>query len=56
MYSAKFFGDVRNELILASGTVFNQVHLWDVMKKNASGDGYVYKKLVGHEVSSNHIN
>ncbi|CAI2164202.1 6485_t:CDS:10 [Funneliformis geosporum] len=49
LYSARFFGETRNELILASGTVFNQVHLWDVMKKNESGDGFVYKKLLGHE-------
>ncbi|CAG8465699.1 10974_t:CDS:10 [Funneliformis mosseae] len=49
LYSARFFGDTRNELIMASGTVFNQIHLWDVMKKNEFGDGSVYKKLIGHE-------
>ncbi|RGB33966.1 WD40-repeat-containing domain protein [Rhizophagus diaphanus] len=49
LYSARFFGDTLNELILASGTVFNQVHLWDVMKKNEFGDGVVFKKLIGHE-------
>ncbi|GES97579.1 WD repeat-containing protein 6 [Rhizophagus clarus] len=49
LYSARFFGDTRNELILASGTVFNQVHLWDVMKSNESKDGVVFKKLIGHE-------
>ena len=52
LYSARFFGDTRDDLILASGTVFNQVHLWDVLKKNEFGDGIVFKKLIGHEVSS----
>ena len=52
LFSARFFGDIRSELILASGTVFNQVHFWDIVKKNASGDGLVFKKLIGHEVSS----
>ncbi|CAG8539255.1 557_t:CDS:10 [Ambispora gerdemannii] len=49
LYSARFFGDTRENLILASGTVFNQVHLWNVMCRNEDGYGVVYKKLVGHE-------
>jgi len=52
LHSARFFGDTRNELMLASGTIFNQVHLWGVLKKNEFGDGVVFKKLIGHEVSS----
>ncbi|ORX99065.1 WD40 repeat-like protein [Basidiobolus meristosporus CBS 931.73] len=49
LYSARFFGTQREDLILASGTVFNEVHLWSATKKNISGDGYVYKKFIGHE-------
>ncbi|KAG9293842.1 hypothetical protein G9A89_019180 [Geosiphon pyriformis] len=49
LYSARFFGDTRKELLLASGTVFNQVHIWNVTKKDQNGDGIVVKKLVGHE-------
>ncbi|CAG8498991.1 7232_t:CDS:10 [Acaulospora morrowiae] len=49
LYSARFFGENREGLILASGTVFNQVLLWNVMKKNEHGLGVVSKKFVGHE-------
>ncbi|KAK9710055.1 WD repeat-containing protein 6 [Basidiobolus ranarum] len=49
LYSARFFGTRREDLILASGTVFNEVHLWSATKKNSSGDGFVYKKFIGHE-------
>ncbi|CAG8467892.1 4567_t:CDS:10 [Ambispora leptoticha] len=49
LYSARFFGDTRENLVLASGTVFNQVHLWNVMCRDKDGYGVVYKKLVGHE-------
>ncbi|CAG8525087.1 2486_t:CDS:10, partial [Diversispora eburnea] len=34
LYSARFFGDNRNDLVLASGTVFNQVLLWKIISKN----------------------
>ncbi|KAG0173417.1 WD repeat-containing protein 6 [Apophysomyces sp. BC1015] len=49
LYSARFFGTTLRTLTLASGTVFNEVHLWRVSEKNEDGDGAVYRKLVGHE-------
>ncbi|KAF7726588.1 WD repeat-containing protein 6 [Apophysomyces ossiformis] len=48
-YSARFFGTTLSTLILASGTVFNEVHLWKVNEKNKDEDGIVHKKLIGHE-------
>ena len=52
LYSARFFGDTKNDLILASGTVFNQILLWKMMgNKNENGDSTIFKRLVGHEVS-----
>ncbi|CAH1764800.1 4323_t:CDS:10, partial [Entrophospora sp. SA101] len=52
IYSARFFGDTKNDLILASGTVFNQILLWKMMgDKNKNGDSSIFKRLIGHEVS-----
>lgn len=48
-YSARFFGNTRSDLMLASGTVFNEVHLWRISDRNEDGDGVVYRRLVGHE-------
>ncbi|CAJ0922544.1 9303_t:CDS:10 [Entrophospora sp. SA101] len=51
IYSARFFGDTKNDLILASGTVFNQILLWKMMgDKNKNGDSSIFKRLIGHEV------
>ncbi|CAG8747622.1 5990_t:CDS:2, partial [Cetraspora pellucida] len=47
--SARFLGDTRDSLILASGTAFSQVILWKITQKNAQGEGVVFKKLIGHE-------
>ncbi|RHZ50868.1 hypothetical protein Glove_490g36 [Diversispora epigaea] len=61
LYSARFFGDNKNDLVLASGTVFNQVLLWKIISKNeqheqqgvdqrvSQGVGVIYKKFIGHE-------
>ncbi|CAG8477263.1 8023_t:CDS:10 [Paraglomus occultum] len=43
LYSARFYGHSWEKLLLAAGTVFNEVHLWSVK------DGVVLKKFVGHE-------
>ncbi|KAI8885675.1 WD40 repeat-like protein [Backusella circina FSU 941] len=43
LYAARFFGHTRSTLTLASGTVFNEVHLWKL------GDGQVERVLRGHE-------
>ncbi|KAI8369417.1 WD40-repeat-containing domain protein [Radiomyces spectabilis] len=49
LYAARFYGNTRDTLILASGTVFNEVHLWKPSERNEQGDGVVYKNLAGHE-------
>ncbi|CAG8549444.1 9494_t:CDS:10 [Gigaspora margarita] len=49
--SARFFGNTRDSLILASGTAFNQVILWKITQKNEKGRGVVFKRLIGHEGS-----
>jgi WD40 repeat protein len=41
--SARFFGHTRKDLVLASGTVFNDIYLWKVE------DGQVFRELKGHE-------
>lgn len=64
LFSARFFGDYRNDLVLASGTVFNQVLLWKIISKNEYRDeqkqrhvdqsvGVIDKRLIGHEVYFN---
>ncbi|KAI7855064.1 WD40-repeat-containing domain protein [Circinella umbellata] len=35
--------------MLASGTVFNEVHVWKIMNRNKEGDGIVTHQLKGHE-------
>lgn len=35
--------------MLASGTVFNEVHLWRISDRNGDGDGVVSRRLIGHE-------
>ncbi|CAO3623930.1 unnamed protein product [Cunninghamella blakesleeana] len=49
LYSARFFGTHLSNLVLASGTVFNQVHLWKINDKNEEGDGIVLREFIGHE-------
>lgn len=49
LYSARIFGNTESDLILASGTVFNEVHLWKPFEKNEQGDAIVFKELKGHE-------
>ncbi|KAI9317701.1 WD40-repeat-containing domain protein [Dichotomocladium elegans] len=49
LYSARFHGKTKQELMLGSGTVFNEVHLWNVFNTNEAGDGVVHNRLIGHE-------
>ncbi|CAG8438832.1 6428_t:CDS:2 [Acaulospora colombiana] len=49
LYSARFFGNNREDLVLASGTVFNQVLLWNVMQESEHDLGVVRRKFIGHE-------
>ncbi|CAG8661485.1 11917_t:CDS:10, partial [Dentiscutata erythropus] len=49
--SARFFGNTRDSLILASGTAFSQVIIWKIAQKNEEGRGIVFKRLIGHEGS-----
>ncbi|KAI8062820.1 uncharacterized protein B0P05DRAFT_556237 [Gilbertella persicaria] len=49
LYSARIYGHSAETLIIASGTVFNQVHLWKPHEKNEQDDAVVYKQLIGHE-------
>ncbi|KAI8824491.1 WD40-repeat-containing domain protein [Fimicolochytrium jonesii] len=49
LYSARFYRTRTGKTYLASGTVFNQVLLWDIDARNANGEGRVLKSLVGHE-------
>ncbi|RKO85214.1 WD40-repeat-containing domain protein, partial [Blyttiomyces helicus] len=48
-YGARFFHPSPGTLRVASGTVFNEVLLWDVNGRKEDGDGEVVKRLVGHE-------
>lgn len=49
-YSARFFGSHLEHIIVASGTVFNQVLLWKVQgKKDESNRTPVLQRLTGHE-------
>ena len=49
-YSARFFGSHLDHLIIASGTVFNQVLLWKVQgKKDENNRTPVLQRLTGHE-------
>lgn len=51
-YCAKFIGHGWTNLIVASGTVFNQVLLWSpVGDRNDEDKALVIHRLVGHEVS-----
>ncbi|XP_033756154.1 LOW QUALITY PROTEIN: WD repeat-containing protein 6-like [Pecten maximus] len=50
LYCAKFLGTCWEHLILAAGTVFNQVLLWAPNgQTNTSGQSLVIHKLVGHQ-------
>ncbi|KAL1918325.1 uncharacterized protein VTP21DRAFT_2985 [Calcarisporiella thermophila] len=49
LYAARFFGRHRKELILAAGTVFNEVHVWRVMEQDSHGEGTIWKRYLGHE-------
>ncbi|OZJ02499.1 hypothetical protein BZG36_04844 [Bifiguratus adelaidae] len=49
LYSARFYGHTWGDLLLASGTVFNEVHLWRPSRCNSSDLGIVHAKLIGHE-------
>ncbi|KAK4515202.1 uncharacterized protein ATC70_002812 [Mucor velutinosus] len=50
LYSARIFGSTPESLIVASGTVFNEVHLWKPYdREKDQQDAPVYKKLTGHE-------
>ncbi|KAJ3158869.1 WD repeat-containing protein 6 [Geranomyces michiganensis] len=49
LYSARFFGGEGGKTYLASGTVFNQILLWDIESRNRDGEGVIHKSLVGHE-------
>ncbi|KAJ3146007.1 WD repeat-containing protein 6 [Geranomyces variabilis] len=49
LYSARFFGGDGGKTYLASGTVFNQILLWDIESRNQEGEGVIHKSLVGHE-------
>ena len=49
LYSARIFGTTRDTLTIASGTVFNEVHIWKPLIKDECDDAVVYKKLIGHE-------
>ncbi|XP_031568393.1 WD repeat-containing protein 6-like [Actinia tenebrosa] len=50
LYSAQFFGKDLNNLLLASGTVFNQVLLWKVKGAETKEKSIkVLSKLCGHE-------
>ena len=49
-YSARFFAQSLEELLLASGTVFNQVLVWNVKgQRNKDGKTEVLHRLTGHE-------
>ncbi|CEP20055.1 hypothetical protein [Parasitella parasitica] len=53
LYSARIFGSTPDSLLIASGTVFNEVHLWKPFEKHehehGREDAPVWRKLTGHE-------
>lgn len=49
LYSVRIFGSTPETMLIASGTVFNQVQLWKPYTKNEDEDATVHKKLIGHE-------
>ncbi|CDS06389.1 hypothetical protein LRAMOSA08917 [Lichtheimia ramosa] len=49
LYSARFHGTTRENLVLGAGTVFNEVHVWKVFEMDDNQDGVVVHRLVGHE-------
>lgn len=55
LYAASFLGSNGEEIVLATGTIFNQILVWRVSLKeddddiNESGDIRVLKRLVGHD-------
>ncbi|KAJ2616683.1 WD repeat-containing protein 6 [Coemansia sp. RSA 1365] len=48
LYAAEFYGHFTDELLVAAGTVFNQVLLWSVRLQD-SNDMPVQQRLCGHE-------
>jgi hypothetical protein len=51
LYAARFHGMTTDDLLLASGTVFNEVLLWQVFgARDDYGYARVLKRFVGHEV------
>ena len=51
LYAARFHGSSRDSLQLAVGTVFNEVHTWNLFNVNEHGDAAVLKKFRRHEVN-----
>ena len=52
-YSALLIGDRWEHLVLAGGTVFNQVVIWEVGgKQDERGRREVLHRLAGHQVRS----
>ncbi len=50
-YSALVWGQSLDELVLASGTVFNQILFWHVRDDEGAGHFRVRINFVGHQVS-----
>ena len=48
-YCARFIGDTWENLVLAAGTVFNQVVIWKPCS-GEEGDKKVLHRLPGHQV------
>jgi WD40 repeat protein len=58
LYSAKLFGNSWSSLVMAAGTVWSGVHIWDIFSKEESTDlessihyGRVINRFAGHEGS-----
>jgi hypothetical protein len=49
-YSSRLFNHPRLGLIVASGTVFQQIILWTPLQKTLDGHGTIIKTLHGHSV------
>jgi hypothetical protein len=49
-YCAKFLGTNWDDLVLAAGTVFNQVVLWAICGEKKEGFSKVLHRLAGHQV------
>lgn len=56
LYAGNMFGDTWEELVIASGAIFNQILIWNTTQKTSidtprsrSGDGQVQSRLLGHE-------